>query len=143
MCIRDRCCILGAIVSTRCALQGAVAVWALSCACLLYTSVETLCKRIILIDDGTLRYDGKLDALATKLSPYKILKVQVRDGETTWERFGDIVEASEGVVSLRVHRERVPAITAQLLAELPIVDLSVVDPPLEHVIDRVYREGLI
>ena len=105
--------------------------------------VETLCKRIILIDDGTLRYDGKLDALATKLSPYKILKVQVRDGETTWERFGDIVEASEGVVSLRVHRERVPAITAQLLAELPIVDLSVVDPPLEHVIDRVYREGLI
>lgn len=29
--------------------------------------VETLCKRIILIDDGTIRYDGKLDALATKL----------------------------------------------------------------------------
>ena len=35
---------------------------------------------------------------------------------------------------------RVP-ITARLLAELPVVDLSVTDPPIDEVIDRVFNTG--
>jgi ABC-2 type transport system ATP-binding protein len=105
--------------------------------------VETLCKRILLIDKGTLRYDGDLEGLSATLSPYKLLKVQVSDGvRVEWDSFGDVVEAEEGKASLRIHRERVPTTTARLLAELPVSDLSVEDPPLESVIDRVYREGV-
>jgi hypothetical protein len=29
-------------------------------------------------------------------------------------------------------------VTARLLAELPVVDLSVADPPIDEVIDRVF-----
>ena len=35
-----------------------------------------------------------------------------------------------------------PRVTARLLAELPVHDLAVEDPPLESVIDLVYREGV-
>jgi ABC-2 type transport system ATP-binding protein len=105
--------------------------------------VETLCKRILLIDKGTLRYDGDLEGLSATLSPYKLLKVQVSDGAgVEWDNFGDVIEAEEGKASLRIRREKVPGTTARLLAELPIADLSVEDPPLESVIDRVYREGI-
>jgi ABC-type uncharacterized transport system ATPase subunit len=105
--------------------------------------VETLCKRILLIDKGALRYDGDLEGLSTTLSPYKLLKVEVSGGEQAdWSRFGEVVESDGDKVSLRVHREKVPATTARLLAELPVADLSVEDPPLESVIDRVYREGV-
>jgi ABC-type uncharacterized transport system ATPase subunit len=32
-------------------------------------------------------------------------------------------------------------VTAQLLRALPVVDLTVEDPPIEAVIDQVYQEG--
>lgn len=57
-------------------------------------------------------------------------------------RFGEVIETAGGKVSIRVRREEVPAVTARLLAELPVADLSVENPPLESVIDRVYREGV-
>jgi ABC-type uncharacterized transport system ATPase subunit len=106
--------------------------------------VEALCKRIILIDKGMLKYDGDLEGLSKRLSPYKLLKVVLPDGTSpTWSIYGEVVEAEENKVSLRVHREQVPAITARLLADLPVADLSVEDPPLESVIDQVYREGIV
>ena len=105
--------------------------------------VETLCERIVLIDGGELKYDGDLEELSRSLSPYKLLRVAVRGGvRPEWPRYGEVVEAEDGEVSLRVPREEVPAVTARLLAELPVADLSVEEPPLETVIDRAYREGV-
>jgi ABC-type uncharacterized transport system ATPase subunit len=105
--------------------------------------VEALCRRIILIDQGTLRYDGDLATLSATLSPYKLLKVAVPDDiRPAWSSFGEIVEAEDGRVSLRIRRQDVPAVTARLLAELPVADLSVENPPLEHVMDQVYRGGV-
>jgi ABC-2 type transport system ATP-binding protein len=117
--------------------------------------VEHLCRRIILIDQGQVRYDGDLEGLAATISPFKLVKVAVNgavsangsagaagpDGDGL-SRFGEVVETTGGTVALRVRREAVPAVTARLLAELPVVDLSVENPPLESVIDRVYREGV-
>jgi ABC-type uncharacterized transport system ATPase subunit len=105
--------------------------------------VETLCKRIILIDKGLLAYDGDLAQLSMMLSPYKLVKVAVpAEAQPDWSSFGHVVAAENGRVSLRVQRLEVPAIIARLLAELPVADLSVEDPPLERVIDQLYREGL-
>lgn len=105
--------------------------------------VETLCRRIILIDQGRLAYDGDLAKLSTALSPYKLVKVTVAsEVQPEWGGYGQVVEVEGGRVSLRVQRRDAPAVTARLLAELPVADLSVEDPPLERVIDQVYREGL-
>jgi ABC-type uncharacterized transport system ATPase subunit len=119
--------------------------------------VETLCRRVILIDKGQLRYDGDLAGLATAVSPYKLVRIALADANgqpntngsaahaPDWTRFGasvEVVEAANGKVALRVRREDVPTVAAGLLAELAIADLSVENPPLESVIDQVYREGV-
>jgi ABC-type uncharacterized transport system ATPase subunit len=105
--------------------------------------VESLCKRIVLIDKGKLAYDGHLAGLALRLSPYKLVTVAISDdARPQWSGFGEVVEAGDGKVALRVHRQEVPAVTARLLSELPVMDLSVEEPPLESVMDRVYREGV-
>jgi ABC-type uncharacterized transport system ATPase subunit len=105
--------------------------------------VERLCQRIILIDHGRLAYDGDLARLTATLSPYKLVTVVVAGGaRPAWRNYGEVLKAEHGKVSLRVHRQAVPAVTARLLAELPVADLAVEEPPLESVIDRVYREGV-
>ncbi len=105
--------------------------------------VETLCKRIVLIDEGTLRYDGPLQQLATRLAPWKLLRVAVTDGGSVdWTQYGEVVGFDDGHAQIRVPRDAAPAVTARLLAELPVHDLTVENPPLESVIDLVYREGI-
>ena len=42
-----------------------------------------------------------------------------------------------------VRRELTPAVTAQVLQALPVADLTVEDPPIEAVIDQVYRGGAL
>lgn len=105
--------------------------------------VEMLCKRIILIDKGTIRHNGGLAELSATLSPFKLLTVALADSvDVDWSRYGEVTAADGLSVSIRVPRERVPAVTAQLLNDLPVADLAVANPPLESVIDRVYREGV-
>ena len=53
--------------------------------------------------------------------------------------FGEIVSSDGGRTTLRVDREAAPA-SPQLLAELPVLDLTVEDPPIEDVISEVFAE---
>lgn len=105
--------------------------------------VESLCKRVILIDKGSIRFDGELSRLSATLSPYKVIRVEVPDSERVrWDSYGELLELDGARASLRIHRQDVPGTTSRLLSDLPVVDLAIVDPPLESVIDRVYREGV-
>jgi ABC-type uncharacterized transport system ATPase subunit len=105
--------------------------------------VSSLCPRLVLIDKGTIRYDGKLDALAAKLSPYKVLRITAPNAdERRLREAGELVEHSNGTWVIRVPRADVARTTAQLLTELDVADLSVEEAPLEVVIDQAYREGV-
>jgi ABC-2 type transport system ATP-binding protein len=105
--------------------------------------VETLCKRIVLIDQGTVRYDGGLEELSATLSSSKLLKVAIADEITPrWSMYGEVIEAEPNRVALRVKRSQVAEVTARLLTEFTVIDLVVENPPLERVIDQVYVEGM-
>lgn len=105
--------------------------------------VEQLCRRVILLDKGTVRYDGDLCTLSERLSPFKILRVSIAGAKAAdLASFGDVVEGEDGTYEIRVGRRDVPTVTARLLADFPVSDLAVVEPSLERVIDRAYRTGV-
>jgi len=108
--------------------------------------VMALCPRVILIHHGRLLYDGELSGLAQRLAPFKLLRVTLReDGQALNDdalpKDIEITERSANHLTLRASRSAAPAITAQLLQTLPVIDLVVEDPPIEAVIDQIYREG--
>ncbi|GHO49286.1 ABC transporter ATP-binding protein [Ktedonospora formicarum] len=105
--------------------------------------VETLCKRIVLIDQGTVKYDGDLEELSTTLSSYKLLKVAFADEiMPLWSMYGEVIEEEPNKVALRVKRSQVAEVTTRLLTELTVIDLAIENPPLERVIDQVYTEEM-
>lgn len=115
--------------------------------------VTTLCSRVILIDQGKLLYDGDLNGLAERMAPFKLIRLGVDDSQeqSMQEIEGAILSARYPVtiidhadrrLTLRVEKAQAAAILTHVLAELPIVDISVEDPPIEAVIDQVYREGV-
>jgi len=110
--------------------------------------VEALCKRIVMIHQGDILFDGPLTELVTRFSPHKTISLQLAetsmdslDGALSSEslaRFGDVVEQTEGNIKIRVPKSDTAQITSQLLAELPIEDLTVEEPPIEDVIEQAF-----
>jgi ABC-2 type transport system ATP-binding protein len=100
--------------------------------------VEALCRRVIVIHHGCILFDGELTALADRFAAYKTIEVALTNGSVDLSRFGEVVARDGERVSLRVPRDETPRVTARLLAEHEIADLSVEDPPIEDVIELVF-----
>jgi len=52
-----------------------------------------------------------------------------------------VISQEETKVTLRVPRAETSGVVARLLQELPILDLTVADPPIEDVIEQVFQEA--
>ena len=104
--------------------------------------VVALCRRVIVIHHGVLLYDGDLLALASRMAPYKVIGVTLRDGADAdgLAAYGDIQSRDEARVTLHVPREAAPERAARLVNDLGerLLDISVGDPAIEDVIDRVF-----
>ncbi|MEA4909451.1 MAG: ATP-binding cassette domain-containing protein [Anaerolineaceae bacterium] len=109
--------------------------------------VVALCPRVLLIHHGQLLYDGALNRLAEQLAPFKLLRLSLVDGtaDARPQLPGQVewLGEEDGRLTLRVPRREAPALTTHLLNHYPVSDLSVEDPPIEAVIDRIYQEGAL
>jgi ABC-2 type transport system ATP-binding protein len=109
--------------------------------------VVALCKRVVVIHHGRLLYDGALAGLAERMAPYKLIRVTLRDeaANASLQRYGEEVQRDENRVTLRVSREDAPDRTATLIRELQgqVLDLTLEDPAIEEVIDRVFSEAAV
>lgn len=102
--------------------------------------VEALCKRVVVIHHGQLLYDGDLSGLVQRFSPYKTIAVDLEKEGMDLSDFGEVLEAEGSRVSLRVPKAQTAQVTGRILSQLPVVDLTVEDPPIEDVIERVFAQ---
>lgn len=105
--------------------------------------VEALCKRVIVIHHGRLLFDGDLAALVQRFSPHKTIVVELDTDDADLSSYGEVVEHGGSRVSLRVAKADTAGVTARLLADLPVVDLTVEDPPIEEVIEQVFAQEAV
>lgn len=106
--------------------------------------VSALCDRVIVIHHGRLLYDGRLGELTEQLAPFKTIRIDLDPAvphaePVAWNGYGDVLEAGNGKISIRVPKAGAAGVVARLLSDLPIKDLTVEDPPIEEVIDIVFR----
>jgi ABC-2 type transport system ATP-binding protein len=104
--------------------------------------VEALCRRVIVIHEGRLLFDGDLASLVKRYSPVKTIIVQLETCPDTVVGYGEVVSCEDGLVTLRVPKAETSRTTARLLADLPVIDLTVEDPPIEEVIEHVFAQDL-
>jgi ABC-2 type transport system ATP-binding protein len=103
--------------------------------------VEALCRRVIVIHHGRILFDGQLSDLVASFASHKTVTIELDGPPPDLSRYGEVVAREGERVTLRVEKAETAKLTARLLADLPVIDLAVEDPPIEEVIERVFAVG--
>ena len=100
--------------------------------------VVALAQRVIVIHHGMILYDGNLAGLAERFAATKTVRVTAPDLPSDFSALGVVLEKSADRVVLEVDRNRVAAVAAALLSGSAVTDLTIEDPAIDDVIDRVF-----
>jgi ABC-2 type transport system ATP-binding protein len=105
--------------------------------------VTALCERILIIHHGQLKYDGGISELSRKIAPFKLIGVRLAETNShDLRKYGTPVQNEEDSEKqyIQVRAEDVTRITSGLLADLPIHDITITDPPIEDVIEQAFHQ---
>lgn len=100
--------------------------------------VEHLCQRTIIINSGTIRYDGQTQELK-KYNNYKYIKFNASDDDIKFLQDNNFqLEAENNEVSLEVESSKVNDVLATLIQNCNVKDLRIDEYPLEKIIASMY-----
>jgi ABC-2 type transport system ATP-binding protein len=102
--------------------------------------VAALCRRVVIIAQGQIKYDGSLSGIVDQFSSQKLVTLQLANGQANSDfgRYGSLVSVEPPKVKLRIERPEVARALASILAQHTVEDVIVEDPPLEEVIAAMF-----
>ena len=102
--------------------------------------IQELCERVIIIDHGRIIFDNTLQALVEQYSDNKLLKLTFDRAvaREQLEQFGIVCELDDFRAVIEVPRARTTQIAAQVLSELPVVDIVIDEVEAEEVIRDIF-----
>ena len=107
--------------------------------------ITALCDRVLLIHGGSLVYDGMLNDLLERFAPYREVRLELSAILTKEQLsiYGEVVDLTDYQVRLSIDRRHLTNTVAKILADLPVTDLAVTDPPVEEIIGKVFDSGAV
>ena len=109
------------------------------------SDVERLCKRIIVMDRGRLRYDGDLEHLRQRLGSVRELIVDLHEpvNDLNLPAGATVLRTSSTRTWIAFKRDQLtaPQLIAHIQAQAEVDDLTVREPEIEQVIRRLYEES--
>ena len=103
-----------------------------------------LARRVIVINQGSLIFDGALEELVAHFAKEKIIKVYLTNENDIkkMETIGKVKKIAFPQVILAVPRTTVAVAAAEILQNFPVADLTIEEIPIEEVIQKVFRGQL-
>ena len=105
--------------------------------------IEALCKRVVIIANGSVYHDGSLEDIVDQFSGDKIVTLQLSDDRSLdgLSNLPNVMEIEAPKIKFRVERDEVGKVLSQILSSHRVDDIVVEDPPLEEVISNVFSEA--
>jgi len=100
-----------------------------------------LARRVIVIDEGKLLFDGAFEDLISKFAKEKIIKATLSSDDNLGdlEKIGKVKKLAFPEVVISVPRTTTAVAAAELLQNFPVDDLTIEEVPIEDVIRKVFK----
>ena len=102
--------------------------------------ITYLCKRVILVNNGSIAYDGKLDRLLKKLSPIKDVLIICRTEKdaNSLSKAGLIIKnKNKNEITLKIENKFITSTLRNILNNYDIEDLYINEPPIDEIIGKI------
>jgi ABC-2 type transport system ATP-binding protein len=101
--------------------------------------IERLCKRLLVIDHGSLIWDGQIEDLKQRYGAERLLIVDLEAPVPPLEIEGARVEKVDGPRQWLRFRGPAAELTARVAASARLVDLQIMEPDIEEIVRRIYQ----
>ncbi len=104
--------------------------------------IRRLCSRVMIIDHGSLLYDGTYSNLINKFVHEKTLSLRFQKEipKKDLEKFGKILQWDGVSATLAIPREEAPALLAKVMKEMPVEDLTIQESSMEDVVRDIFTQ---
>ena len=104
--------------------------------------IAALCRRVVVINDGTIKFDGSLSQVVDNFSSTRLVRLRLGDGQSPagLEQLAEVISVELPKVTLRCPRNGVAQFLSRALDSFQIEDVAIEDPPLEEVISKLFQE---
>ena len=105
--------------------------------------VQELAQRVVVIDDGSLVFEGTLESLTQRFGSEKQLRLEFggNDPIPDLAQYGQVLNLEGRSVTLSVPKQSVAKTASLILMSLPVVDISIEDVSVEEVVRRLFEQG--
>src|SRR3989338_4352820 len=105
------------------------------------SDIANLAKRVIVIADGVIIFDGGLGELVALYAKDKIIKLVLSDDGDykKLEKIGKVKEIAIPKVEIVVPRSTAALAASEILQNFAVEDLTIEEEPIESVIRRIFR----
>jgi ABC-2 type transport system ATP-binding protein len=109
------------------------------------SDIEDLCSRVIMINQGSIIYDGPLAGVNATLANKKTVKLVLASpvSAVTLAQYAGFKGVDGLTVTFEVDRGEVRGFSRRALDELPVADLTIEEIPLEEGIAELYKREVI
>ena len=106
--------------------------------------ITSLCKRVICVHNGSISYDGELDLLLKKLSPYKEILIVCRSENDAIKLENSefpVKKRTKNEIILKVENKSITYSLKKILNHFHIEDLYINEPPVDEIIGKILKNN--
>lgn len=108
--------------------------------------IEELCRRVVIINKGTMIYDGNLEELRNRYTPEKNIEIFLEDVAEK-EKFAHLsvkkkrIEGARGII--RVGKDDLSETIKEIFENFDFTKVNISDPEAEEIIAKIFQEKII
>lgn len=108
--------------------------------------IEELCSRVIIIDDGSLIYDGPLNVIRDRFGKFREITFEIQNETSglTLPAGAEMINQENRKVTVRFDRTQTSAskVTTAVMRDVEVLDFSLAEPDLTMIVKQIYRGAL-
>lgn len=103
--------------------------------------MSDLVRRVIVMDEGKIVFDGVLEDLTNKFAKQKIIRATLSSNDNIAEinKIGKIKKLSFPEVVISVPRSTIAVAASELMQNFPVTNLSIEEFPIEEIVRRIIK----
>ncbi len=104
--------------------------------------IEEVCERVIVINKGSVGYDGSMGRLAKDHGGYKYVRVVFEDDidPALLREFGKVVSFQDSVAQLKIKQKDYLESIQRIFATFKVADITIQSVPLEEIISDLFKK---